>query len=155
MVSEGRNQASTATTNLLSFSQWSNKTNIQIFKITIQLVCQRPFCQISAVKCTWNQGGHIFEKLNSLSFPWDFQGILNFFPEQLKREKFNEIYFCWRSCPIFFTFPEFSRFFIQKLKFLWVFPEILTILQIPWVFQVCGHPGNGIFDIFIAALEEH
>ena len=35
MVSEGRNQASTATTNLLSFSQWSNKTNIQIFKITI------------------------------------------------------------------------------------------------------------------------
>ena len=40
MVSESRNQASTATTNLLSFSQWSNKTNIQIFKITIQLVCQ-------------------------------------------------------------------------------------------------------------------
>ena len=52
MVSEGRNQASTATTNLLSFSQWSNKTNIQIFKITIQLVCQRPCWQISAVKCT-------------------------------------------------------------------------------------------------------
>ena len=36
MVSE----AYTATTNLLSLSQWSNKTNIQIFKITIQLVCQ-------------------------------------------------------------------------------------------------------------------
>ena len=49
MVSEGRNQVSTATTNLLSFSQWSNKTNIQIFKITIQLVCQRPYWQISAV----------------------------------------------------------------------------------------------------------
>ena len=42
MASEGKNQVSTATTNLLSFSQWSNKTNIQIFKITIQLVCQRP-----------------------------------------------------------------------------------------------------------------
>ena len=52
MVSEGRNKVSTATTNLLSFSQWSNKTNIQIFKITIQLVCQRPCWQISAVKCT-------------------------------------------------------------------------------------------------------
>ena len=49
MVSEGRNQASTATTNLLSFSQWSDKTNIQIFKITIQLVCQRPCWQLSAV----------------------------------------------------------------------------------------------------------
>ena len=46
MVSEGRNQASIATTRLLSFSQWSNKTNIQIFKITIQLVCQRPCWQI-------------------------------------------------------------------------------------------------------------
>ena len=52
MVSEGRNQASTATTNLLSFSQWSNKTNIQMLKITIQLVCQRICWQISAVKCT-------------------------------------------------------------------------------------------------------
>ena len=27
------------------------------------------------------QGGHIFKKLNSLSFPWDFQGILAFSPE--------------------------------------------------------------------------
>ena len=52
MVSEGRNQASTPTTNLLYFSQWSNKTNIQMFLITIQLVCQRPCWQISAVKCT-------------------------------------------------------------------------------------------------------
>ena len=52
MVSEGGSQASTATTNLLSFSQWSNKTNIQMFKITNQLVCQRPCWQISAVKCT-------------------------------------------------------------------------------------------------------
>ena len=131
MVSEGRNQASTAATNLLCFSQCSNKTNIQIFKITIQLVCQRPCWQISAVKCTWNQGGHIFEKLNSLSFPRDFQGILNFFPEQLKRGKFNEMFFCWRSCPIFFFFPEFSRFFLQKLKFPWDFNNFKNFLSFP------------------------
>ena len=56
IVSEGKNQVSTATTNLLSFSQWSNKTNIQIFKITIQLVCQRSCWQISAVKCTMKLG---------------------------------------------------------------------------------------------------
>ena len=86
------------------------------------------------------QGGHIFKRLNSLSFPWDFQGIFKFFPEQLKREKFAAIHFYLRLCYIFYVFPEFSRFFLQKFKFPWVFPEILTIFQISWVFQVCGYP---------------
>ena len=39
------------------------------------------------------QGGHIFKRLNSLSFPRDFQGIFKFFPEQLKSEKFAAIHF--------------------------------------------------------------
>ena len=56
MVSEGRNHASTATTNLLS-SPYGQiiKTNIQIFKITIKLICLRPHWQMSAVKCTSNE----------------------------------------------------------------------------------------------------
>ena len=29
------------------------------------------------------QGAHMFEKLKSLSFPWNCQGIFKFFPEQL------------------------------------------------------------------------
>ena len=93
------------------------------------------------------QGDHIFEKLNSLSFPWDFQGIFKLFPEKHEREKFPGIHFHWQLCDISYVFPEFSRFFCKNNRFPWVFPEILTIFQIPWifqvfhVFQVCGHPG--------------
>ena len=42
-----------------------------------------------------NQGDHIFEKLNSLSFPGDFQDIFKFFSGQLKREKFDGVHLCW------------------------------------------------------------
>ena len=60
---------------------------------------------------TFLQGGHIFEKLYSLSFPWDFQGIFKFFPEKHEREKFAGMHFHWWLCHIFYIFPEFSRFF--------------------------------------------
>ena len=88
------------------------------------------------------QGDHIFEKLNSLSFPRYFK----LFHWATQERKTRWVYFCWRSCHIIFIFPEFSRFFLQKFKFPSVFPEIFTIFQIPWVFQVfhvfqvCGHP---------------
>ena len=78
------------------------------------------------------QGGHIFEKPNSLRFPGHFK----FLREQLKKGKFNGMHFCWRSCHIFFIFAEFSTFFPQKFKFPRVFHEVLTISQIPWVSQV-------------------
>ena len=42
---------------------------------------------------------------------------MKFFREQLKEGKFNGMHFCWRSCHIFFIFPEFSRVFLQKFKF--------------------------------------
>ena len=84
------------------------------------------------------QGDHRFQKQNSLSFSWDFQGISKFLPEQLKRGKFDGMHFCWQSCHIvsfplsfpgffhknsdfpefslkfwqFFRLPEFSRFFM-------------------------------------------
>ena len=81
--------------------------------------------------CRWLsdflQGDHIFEKINSLSFP----GYFKLFPEQLKREKFYGVHFCCQSCHIFFIFSEFSKFFPQKFKFPRVIPEILTIFQIP------------------------
>ena len=134
MVSEGRNQASTATTNLLSFSQLSNKTNIQMFKITIQLVCQRPCWQMSAVKCTWNQGGHIFEKLNSLSFPWDFQGILNFSLSN-SREKIQWNVFLLAIMSHILHFHWVFQDFLQKLKFPWVFNNFTNSLSFP------GFPG--------------
>ena len=70
-----------------------------------------------------NQGNHIFEKLNSLSFP----GYFKLFPEQLKREKFDGVHFCWRSCHIFFVFLEFPGFFYKSSNF----PEILTIFKFP------------------------
>ena len=75
----------------------------------------------------------------SLSFP----GYFKPFPWATQERKIRGVHFCWRSCHIFFIFPEFSRYFLQKLKFPWLFPEILTIFQIPWVFQVFhvfGHP---------------
>ena len=50
------------------------------------------------------QGDHIFEKLNSLSFPWVFQDILDFSPEQLKREKFDECIFVGNHVT-YFSFP--------------------------------------------------
>ena len=92
------------------------------------------------------QDDHIFEKLNSLSFPWVLQDILNFSPEQLKREKLDECIFVGDHVTYFSLSLSFPRFFPQKFKFPRVFPEIFTIFQIPWVFhvfQVCGHPVWG------------
>ena len=94
------------------------------------------------------QGDHIFEKLNSLTFPWDFQGIFKLSPEKHEREKFSGIHFHRQLCDISYIFHELSRFFRKNKRFPWIFPEILTIFQIPWVFQVfhvfqvCGHPAS-------------
>ena len=87
-------------------------------------------CRLSKNTQNKKQGDHIFGKLNSLSFPWVFQDILNFFPEQLKREKFDECIFvsnyvtCFSfslSFPGFFykssNFPKFSLRFWQFFKF--------------------------------------
>ena len=98
------------------------------------------------------QGGHIFEKQNSLSFPWDFQGIFKLFSEQLKRGKFDGMHFCWRSCHIvsfslsfsgFFyknsNFPEFSLRFWQFFKF----PEFSRFSRfvptLPIIFTIWTH----------------
>ena len=71
------------------------------------------------------QDDHIFEKLNSLSFPWVFQGILNFSPEQLKTEKLDEC----------LLLPIMSHIF----HFPWVFQVFSTKVQIflsfPWDFH--------------------
>ena len=60
------------------------------------------------------QGDHIFKKLNSLSFPWVFQDILNFFPKQLKRKKFDECIFVGNHVtyfPFSLSFPwDFDNF---------------------------------------------
>ena len=80
------------------------------------------------------QGDHIFEKLNSRTFPWVF----------LKREKFDGLHFCWWSCHIFFIFLSFPVFF-HKVQISLSFPWDFDNFQIPWVlrvfhvFQVCGH----------------
>ena len=87
-------------------------------------------CQI------WIRGDHIYEKLNSLSFPGDFQDIFKFFPEQLKREIFNGVHLCFWSHHMLFIFPEFSRFFfLKKFKFSWDFDNFsnsLSFLGFPY-----------------------
>ena len=99
-----------------------------------------------------NSENSLWTKCNSVD-AYIFQGyhpflaaICAFFPWATQERKIWWVHFCLQSCHIFFIFPEFSRFFLQKFKFSWVFPEIWTIFQIPWVFQVyhvfqvCGHP---------------
>ena len=61
------------------------------------------------------QGGHMFQKLNSLSFPWDFQGIFKFFPEQLKRGNSMECIFVGYNVK-YFHFPWVFQVFSAKLK---------------------------------------
>ena len=106
---------------------------------TIWLIRSVLFPAKGKTRKSWRDG-HIFEKLNSSSFPWDFWGILKFFPEQLKRGKFDGMHFCWWWYYMFLISPEFSRFFSTKIQISLNFPEILTIFQIPWVFQVFSHP---------------
>ena len=107
------------------------------------------WCMVEIIWCVV-QGDHIFEKLNSLSSPWDFQDIFNFFPEQLKREKFNEVHFCRWSCHIFLfslsfpgflykssNFPEFSQRFWQFFKFpefsrFSMFSRFVATLMVWW-----------------------
>ena len=71
------------------------------------------WCLVSGTnKVPWNKssrnlrGPNFFEKLNSLSLPWDFQLNLKIFPEQLKRGKLDGMHFCWWSCHIFSNFPS-------------------------------------------------
>ena len=66
---------------------------------------------------TFCQGDNIFEKLNSVSFRWVFQDILNFFPEQLKREKFNERIFVGDDVTYFSFSLSFSGFFYKSSSF--------------------------------------
>ena len=81
----------------------------------------------------WIRGDHIYEKLNSLSFPGDFQDIFKFFPEQLKREIFDGVHLCFWSHHMFFIFPEFSRFFfLKKFKFSWDFDNFSNSLSFPY-----------------------
>ena len=65
----------------------------------------------------------------SLRFPEYFK----FFPEQLKRAKFDRMHFCWRSCQIFFIFPEFPWDFDNFSNFL-SFPDFPCFpgLWPPW-----------------------
>ena len=95
------------------------------------------------------QGGHIFEKLNSLSFPRVFLeiSISKLFPEQLKRENLAGIQFHWHLCQMCYIFPEFSIFFPQKFKFRWVFPEILPIFS-----DSLNYPGFPRFSKLVATL---
>ena len=78
-----------------------------------------------------NQGDHIFEKLNSLSFPGDFQDIFKFFPGQLKREKNSmECIFVGDHITCFSFSLSFPDFFLKKFKFPRDFDKIVfSILQ--------------------------
>ena len=96
-----------------------------------------------------------FWETKSPEFSLSFQGYFKLFHWATQKRKIRWVHFCWRSCHIFFIFHEFSGFFLQKFKFPWVFPEILTIFQIPWVFQVfhvfqvCGHPVVTLTGVYI------
>ena len=80
------------------------------------------------------QGGHIFNRLNSLSFPWDFQGIFKFVPEQLKREKFLQyIFICDYATYLTFSqsFPGFSSKIQISLSFPWDSDNFSNSLSFP------------------------
>ena len=87
------------------------------------------------------QGGHVFEKLNSLSFLWDFNGIFQLFPEKHEWEKFAGIHFHCGLCHMSQIFPEFSRF-CTKIK---NFPEFSLKF---WQFSKFPE-----FSRFVATLE--
>ena len=59
------------------------------------------------------QVDHIFEKLNSFSFP----GYFKLFPWAAQKKKIQWAHFCWQSCHMFFIFLEFSRFFYKSSNF--------------------------------------
>ena len=94
-------------------------------------------------------------------FSLRFPGHFKIFPWASQERKFDGMHFCWQSCHIFFIFPEFSRFLLQNIKIPWVSAEILTIFQIPWVFQVfhafqvCGHPELWCHITFICISRWH
>ena len=97
------------------------------------------------------QGGHIFKRLKSLSFPWDFQGIFKFFPEQLKREKFAAIHFYLQLCYIPYIFPKFSWFFFKNSNFpefslrfwhFFKFPEFSRFVATLIWLKIIKNPGQ-------------
>ena len=80
------------------------------------------------------QDDHVFEKLNSLSFPWIFQDILNFFPEQLKREKLDECIFVGDHVAYFsfcLSFPGFFHKSSNFPEFSWDFHNFSNSLSFP------------------------
>ena len=68
------------------------------------------------------QVDNIFKKLNSLSFPWIFQDILNLFPEQLKREKFHEGIFV----------GDHGTYFSFSFSFPGLYTKVQISLSYPW-----------------------
>ena len=59
------------------------------------------------------QGDHIFEQLNSLSFP----GYFKLFPDQLKREKIDECIFVGSHVTYFSFSLSFPGFFYKSSSF--------------------------------------
>ena len=58
-----------------------------------------------------NQGDHIFEKLNSLSFPGDFQHILSFSLGNSREKNSMECIFVGDHITCFSFSPSFPGFF--------------------------------------------
>ena len=99
------------------------------------------------------QGSYIFEKLISLSFPWDFQGIVTFFPWE-KWEKSSLEYIFVDDYVTYFTFslgfPGFSTKIKISLRFwqFFKFPEfsrfsmffrfVATLNKKVPTLQICG-----------------
>ena len=57
---------------------------------------------------------YIFEKLNSLSFPWDFQGILNFSLSNSREENSTKCIFVGDHVPYSWFSLSFPGFFYKN-----------------------------------------
>ena len=79
-------------------------------------------------------GWHIFERLNSLSFPWDFQGIFNFFSEHAREKNLLwYIFICDYAIYLTFSlsFPGFSWKIQISLSFPWDSDNFSNSLSFP------------------------
>ena len=88
---------------------------------------------VEAIRCTLplSQGGHTFERINSLGIPGERRGYFQISLKQLKREKFPEIHFYWQFCHICHIFLEFYLFSIKSSESSEISLRFFTIFQIP------------------------
>ena len=80
------------------------------------------------------QDDHVFWETKFPEFSLNFPGYFKLFPWATQERKTRWVHFCWRSCHIFFIFPEFPGFFHKNSnfpEFSWDFHNFSNSLSFP------------------------